>query len=218
IRDRFTDSEFFEACRRLSQIVSDRNITVLLAKLYAEQLIAARSNADNAHLPDTIPDLMLSYLDELSRDRAGENGDRAGLLAIRQDAKIVAWECVKSTYQAGVSSRQDVLAALGEEEAEERLQMLENRLHLIQFVGSGKDKIRFSLEPLAEYLAALYLIEDYGQDRSKWRNFLRTADTIEGAPQRIESFLLAVRDCCLVQETDSSVPPFVLEELNRRIE
>ncbi|MEP0835726.1 hypothetical protein NDI48_31650 [Microcoleus sp. AS-A8] len=41
-RDRFTDTEFFDACSRLSTMVGTRNITVLLAKLYAEQLIAAK--------------------------------------------------------------------------------------------------------------------------------------------------------------------------------
>jgi hypothetical protein len=40
-RDRFTHTEFFDACSRLSTMVGTRNITVLLAKLYAEQLIGA---------------------------------------------------------------------------------------------------------------------------------------------------------------------------------
>jgi hypothetical protein len=43
-RDRFTDTEFFDACSRLSAMVGPRNITVLLAKLYAEQLIAVKDN------------------------------------------------------------------------------------------------------------------------------------------------------------------------------
>jgi HEAT repeat protein len=66
-RDRFTDTEFFDACSRLSTMVGTRNITVLLAKLYAEQLIAAKEGTlvgaqGFAPLPDNIPDLMLSYL------------------------------------------------------------------------------------------------------------------------------------------------------------
>jgi HEAT repeat protein len=210
IRDRLTDSEFFEACHRLLQLVGDRNITVLLTKLYADQLIATQLGTENTHLPDNIPDLMLSYLDELSRDRSPP-------LTVQEDAKIVAWECVKSTYQPGIAPRKDILIALGADQPEDRLQTLEHRLHLIESVGAGKDKIRFYLEPLAEYLAALYFIERYGQDRNKWRNFFRTADTFEGAPERIKSFLLAVRDCCLVQGTESPIPPFVLEELTRRI-
>ncbi|MDY6781014.1 MAG: HEAT repeat domain-containing protein [Cyanobacteriota bacterium] len=216
MRDRFSDSEFARVRDRLLQLVGNRAFPILLAKLYAEQSIAAQLGSEGAHLPQSIPDLMLSYLDELSRDRVPENGDRTATLALQQDAKIIAWECVKSTYQPGVPSRKDVLEALGEQ-PEDRLQVFENRLHLIEAVGSGKDKIRFSLPTLAEYLAALYLIDCYAQDRNKWRNFLRSADNIEGAPESIGSFLIALRDCDLAPSTESSVPPFVLEELNRRI-
>jgi HEAT repeat protein len=40
-RNLFDDPEYFDACRRLSLMVGQRNITVLLAKLYAEQMIAS---------------------------------------------------------------------------------------------------------------------------------------------------------------------------------
>jgi HEAT repeat protein len=221
VREKFTDPEFFEACSRLSQIVGQRDITVLLAKLYAEQLVATQEGRDEAHLPDNIPDLMLSYLNELKGDKARENGDPEGTryspIALQQDAKIVAWECVKATYQPGVAQRQDILASLGGDRPEERLQALEDRLLPIYTIGSAKDKIRFSLEPLAEYLAALYVLDLYGQDKGKWRNFFKNADAVNGAPEAIKGFLLAVRDCCLAREADSKVPSFVLEELNRRV-
>ncbi|MBD0394933.1 MAG: HEAT repeat domain-containing protein, partial [Microcoleus sp. C1-bin4] len=41
-RDLFSDTEFFKACIQLSTIAGDRNITVLLAKLYADQIIAKK--------------------------------------------------------------------------------------------------------------------------------------------------------------------------------
>ncbi|MBD0341656.1 MAG: HEAT repeat domain-containing protein, partial [Microcoleus sp. Co-bin12] len=41
-RDLFSDTEFFNACSQLSTIAGDRNITVLLAKLYADQIIAKK--------------------------------------------------------------------------------------------------------------------------------------------------------------------------------
>jgi HEAT repeat protein len=60
----FTDTEFFNACSRLSLMVGQRNITALLAKLYAEQLIAVKVEGMKElplQMPDSIPDLMLSY-------------------------------------------------------------------------------------------------------------------------------------------------------------
>jgi hypothetical protein len=67
----FPDPEFFDACRHLSQIVDRGNITVFLAKLYAEQMIASKVESAQtltASLPDNVPDLMLHYINELNRD------------------------------------------------------------------------------------------------------------------------------------------------------
>jgi hypothetical protein len=42
----FDDAEFFDDCRKFSAMVGDRNITVLLAKLYAEHMIASKEKAE----------------------------------------------------------------------------------------------------------------------------------------------------------------------------
>jgi hypothetical protein len=65
-RELFDDPEFFEACKRLSMMVGERDTTVLLAKLYAEQMIASKEGAGE-NLPENILDLMLQYLNELNR-------------------------------------------------------------------------------------------------------------------------------------------------------
>ncbi|MEH2442001.1 hypothetical protein [Nostoc sp.] len=84
-RDRFTDQEFFDACNRLSLMVGQNNITVLLAKVYAEQLIASKDVASNiSALPENIPNLMLGYINELNRD---VTDDRFDDRTVHQDAK-----------------------------------------------------------------------------------------------------------------------------------
>jgi hypothetical protein len=47
---------------------------------------------------------------------------------------------------------------------------------------------------LAEYLAAFYVVEKYGQDKGKWRTFLKAAAT--SPIEEVKGFLLAMRDCC----------------------
>lgn len=212
-RDCFTDTEFFDACSRLSAMVGQRNITVLLAKLYAEQLIALKDGTIADQLPNTIPDLMLSYLNELNRD---VNGDKFDNRLVQQDAKVIAWECLKQTYRPATVKREVAIAALGGDNAETRLQYLEDRLRLIQTVGSAQDQIRFALDPLAEYLAALQLLEYYGKNQGQWRKFLNQTATIPGAPMTIQGFLLAVRDGCLAKGAEASVPDFVVVELGKR--
>ena len=205
-RECFDDAEFFDACRRLSLMVGTRDITVLLAKLYAEQMIATKESAAESILPGTIPDLMLSYVNELNRgiDRP-KQGDRT----VHRVTKVIAWECLKRIYRPTPAPREDVLTALrGEQDAEALLSYLEDRLRLIQTIGAGRNQIRFALDPLAEYLAGLYVVEVFGDNVDAWEEFFAHAETLPGAPDAIRGFLLAVRDCCLTQgETRRCQPP-----------
>ena len=215
-RDLFDDEEYFEACLQLSRMVGERDITVLLAKLYADQMVAAKESPAGDELPKTIPDLMLRYLNELNRNTGGEDNR-----TVQRDCKAIAWECLKASYRPGPAERTAVIEALkgdgGDEHAvEARLDYLINRLRVIQVTGAAEDRIRFVLDPLAEYLAGLQVVEE-NQGRGtkqKWERFLREADRMPGAPEAIRGFLLAVRDCCLASKGE--VPDFVPDELGRR--
>jgi len=213
-RELFTDSEYFEACRRLSLIVGARNVTALLAKLYAEQMISLKEEASASGLPDNIPELMLSYLNQVNR---GASGDDPNDRTVQCDAKAIAWECLRRTYRPAPAKRDAILAALGGYGAESRLEYLETRLRLIQTVGAARDQIRFALDPLAEYLAALHLLlRQLGDEPNLWRDFLTYADSLPDAPAGIRGFLLATRDCIAVQGREANVPDFVAAELERR--
>jgi HEAT repeats len=208
-RDKFTDAEFFAICTRLSQMVGQGKITVLLAKLYAERSISQTGDA-----PVTVPGLMLGYLNELNRDLTT---DRLTDRVVHQVAKLIAWQCLHPSYQPHFVQREDLihtLAAAGINAPETHLEYLEHRLYLIQAVGSSQQQFRFCLDPLAEYLAALYLVDTYGTDGSQWHSFLKTAANIHTP---IQGFLLAVRDCYLTE-----LPPqptdVVVRELTRLAE
>ena len=218
-RELFTDPEYFDACGQLSRMVGQRNITVLLAKLYAEQMIAKKEGSEGI-LPDNIPDLMLSYLNELNRDTAEDEPDN---LTVHEDTKIIAWECLKHYYRPAPAKREAILNALqtqtetDEETVKARLKHLEKRLRIVQAIGPAQDQICFALDPLAECLAALHLVEQYQDDRESWSQWLIQADTMPGSPDTIQGFLLAMRDCCLTRSAEIDVPDFVMEELGQRV-
>ncbi len=140
-RELFTDEEFFNHCRQLSHLAGQGNITALLARLYADQMINAKEKSARAFpalLADNIPDLMLSYLNTLNRDiQENKLADRK----VHKAAKIVAWECLKENYKPIAARREDILTALGGEDAEQQLEYLEKRLHLIQTVNPAQDCI-----------------------------------------------------------------------------
>ncbi|MEM1394698.1 MAG: PBS lyase, partial [Cyanobacteria bacterium P01_H01_bin.150] len=206
-RENFTDIEFFNACIQLSKMVGTRNITVLLAKLFAEQLISSSNSQD---LPNNIPELMLEYLNQINRDVVEDKLDDR---SAHKDAKILAWKCFEQTFRPIPITRENALTALGDDDAENRLNYLENRLHLIQTIGAAKDEIRFVLDPLAEYLAGLHLLEFLGNQQQLWQQFLQKAADTEDAPESIQGFLLALRDCYLAKGKQANIPENVTKQL-----
>ncbi|MGB3761169.1 MAG: HEAT repeat domain-containing protein [Rivularia sp. (in: cyanobacteria)] len=214
-RDLFTDPEFFQACTRLSQMVGGRKVTALLAKLYADQLIAGKiEEIQQVPLltPGNIPDLMLGYINELNRSVTDNNklSDRK----VQQDAKVIAWECLKQTFRPTTARRDAVLASLEGDDAEIRLQYLEKRLRLIQTIGAAQDKIRFALDPLAEYLAAMQVLKLNQNNQQLWDEFWHQVTIASEDIELIAGFLLALQDCSQANGQEIYVPVAIAEQLS----
>ncbi|MBD2080174.1 hypothetical protein [Leptolyngbya sp. FACHB-17] len=99
------------------------------------------------------------------------------------------------------------------ETAKQQLKYLEEPLSLIRTVKPANQPLRVSLDPLAKYLAGLYLVEQYRDDEAAWQKFLVEAEEKPGTVEEIRGFLLAVRECCLVKAAETKVPDFVAEKL-----
>ena len=89
---------------------------------------------------------------------------------------------------------------------------LNERLRLLRVAGEAEDRVSFTLDPLAEYLAALWLLEHFNSERILWTNFLAAATT-RASPRAARSFLSALRDCCVSKGADHNVPEFVTKNL-----
>ncbi|MEY4805970.1 MAG: hypothetical protein RLZZ206_359, partial [Cyanobacteriota bacterium] len=221
-RDLFTDSEFFDACSHLSRMVGQREVTAMLATLYARQMISAKVEAAqdvSTLISDNIPDLMLSYLNQLNKELGGSKIDQEQFndRTVHKDAMALSWECLKEQFKPSVIDRDNALAALAVtrgDKAEAHLRYLEDRLSLVQTIGASKDQIRFSLDPLAEYLAALHLITLYDSQEEKWLEFFVVADVKPGSPASINGFLSAVRDCWAIHESSIHITPRLWARMN----
>jgi hypothetical protein len=135
---------------------------------------------------------------------------------VHSAAKTIAWECLRQTYRPTPAKIEAVLGALGGDTAKSRIDYLEQKLRLVQVIGVGRDRVKFALDPMAEYLAGLDLVEHYRDNEQRWGEFLAKADALPGAPEAIKGFLLAVRDCCIAKGPEANVPAFVADELARR--
>ena len=210
------DDDYFDVCKRLSRMVDRRPVTVLLAKLYADELIAARDEnaARGEKLPENVPDLMQRYVQNLNRADA----DDWKTPEVLRDAQAVAWHCLQPGYVPGRAKQADAIATLttidAAKDAESRLQHLEKRLGLVQTLGPS-DKIKFVLDPLSEYLAALFVMERCGNDLESWQIFLAELDKPEIDLEKAKGFVLALRDCCEVDK-EARVPEEVQTELAKK--
>ncbi|MEO1432769.1 MAG: HEAT repeat domain-containing protein [Cyanobacteria bacterium J06633_8] len=208
--------EFLQECSQLVGIVGEKKtITVLLAKLYAERMINAKENSSVfAPSLDNIPDLIVNHLEKLNRQ--GERDTRNEYPAVKEDAKIIAWKCLEAEFKPQSVKREAVIQELNkeDEEAEACLKYFEKDLRLIQSIGYSNESIRFALDPLAEYLAGLNLVDICRDNEESWREFLQKARN-QNNLEEIKGFLLAVRECCLAKDTEVKVPESVLEELTQ---
>ncbi len=216
----FNGSQFHYVCGDLAKLLEEiriqgRSTTVLFAKLYADVLIAKMEGIKDEKLPQNIPDLMLAYLKELNRDVAEHKLTNR---TVYEDAQLLAWECLKLTYRPASTKIKDAinaLSVLNSQNAEQRLNYLEEKLHLIQTNLPSQENVRFVLDPVAEYLAGLHLVETYDDNENKWRDFLIDAD-FQNPPEAIKGFMLAVRDCYLAKIPGAKDTDFLPQQITSR--
>jgi hypothetical protein len=73
---------------------------------------------------------------------------------------VLAWQCLKKDLIPAAADKDTVLREFPTADGIGHLNYLEQKLSLIQTIGSAEDRVRFLLDPLAEYLGALELIKD----------------------------------------------------------
>ena len=188
----FGPDEIQNHCERLHAMIGEgRDLTVLLAKYYVVNMIAAKEGDTSEDLPENIPYLMVNYIRLINRKPGPKAPDTSTLILV---AEIIAWECLKTKYRPMPAKFDDVLEALSKKQKElfalkyirdERkkteiihhiTEYLEKNLKLIQTHGARQDQIRFALDTLSEYLAGLFLIREYGSDEKEWNDFLISTD------------------------------------------
>jgi HEAT repeat protein len=207
-RDLFNDHEFLEACSHMKTVVGQRNVTILLGKLYAEHMIARKEGFTKEH-PENIPDLMLWYLNELNR---GVGGNAPDNYVVHKHAKIIAWECLKNNLRPGSANREEVLLKLGETESESSLKYLQDKLRIIQLIRPSEIQVKFTLDPLAEYLAGLHIVDIFKDSEEEWNKFFETVDRFP--LDEIQGFLLATNECVQVRMGENIIPQSAIENLH----
>jgi len=214
------DDELVPAQNRLRQIVGGKPITALLAQMFIDDVIA---NRQKGVLAGSVPQLMLSYVrridtpaEPLQRERAGLTIDRD---LVQRALKRVALASHQQegvdgepAYQPREFSRGLAKAtlrldephglAMTDLEAEALLAYL-SALSLLIHPGEDTSELRFPLDPLADYLAALAqweVLETLGWSAGQgtvWDGYLTALEGRQAKGEdlsRARGFFLALRD------------------------
>jgi formylglycine-generating enzyme required for sulfatase activity len=214
-----SDDDLNPAQAQLKRIVGDKPITVLLAQMFIDDVIAHR---EEGLLAGSVPELMLSYVRRLDtpddpalRQRAGieishglvQRALRAVALASHRQASPAGQPLFQPLEFSGEGLALPALAApapvglgLSVEQAREVLGYL-IALRLLQKPGEREGQLRFPLDPLADHLAAAEQferleLEALQQGPGVWEAFLAALEPRPVAERdRMRGFLLALRDC-----------------------
>jgi formylglycine-generating enzyme required for sulfatase activity len=214
-----TDDDLMPAQAQLKRIVGDKPITVLLAQMFIDDVIA---NREEGLLAGSVPELMLSYVRRLDtpddpalRRRAGLEIDGAlvqralrtvALASHRQGPAgqplFQPLEFSEALARTALMAAEPEGLGLAREQAQALLGYL-IELRLLLQPGAAVGRLRFPLDPLADHLAAAEQFERLeeqalAQGPAVWEAFLAALEARpEAERERMRGFLLALRDGAL---------------------
>lgn len=212
-RSLFKDAAFAEARKKLEAIVADHAITPLLAKLYLDQQVHALEHHLTIAEATNLPDLMQDYLDVLN---SNQHTGRAADPNLPKIAKLLAWQCLREGFRPWYISRQQaeqVLQDAGEDA--KWVDLLERRLRVLVSRAPAYDQLRFNLEPLADYLAALKITEECGGNHDQWDEFLSRAEQKATTMVDCPSFFKALYACYEAKGHELQIPGTIGRRLEK---
>jgi formylglycine-generating enzyme required for sulfatase activity len=201
-----SDDDLMPAMVQLKRIVGDKPITVLLAQMFIDDVIA---NREQGLLAGSVPELMLSYVRRLDTPADPALRRRAGLVIskalVQRALRVVALashrqgpggqplfqplEFSEALARSALMAEEPLGLGLSREQAEALLGYL-IELRLLLQPGAAVGRLRFPLDPLADHLAAAEQFERL-EDQALEPATLEPAAPEQGAAVW-EAFLVAL--------------------------
>ncbi len=217
-----TDNDFYHELQRFMVLVDNREITALMAQLYAQHLIDRRGN-DQVQRPKNVPELIDTYVTRMCDQVALPEYPVQVTYPL---ACKIAWACleesltpietpIKKIREHLIRKTDDISLPTAQDDPDIVISVFTDLLRLLQRPYPTASVIKFNLDPLSEYLAARYLVSYWcREDSTKWRDFFDLAERKSGAPESVAGFLRALADTVQNKGHESNVPDFVLTKIN----
>ncbi len=193
----------------------ERGVTPLIVTLFAEQMEERYQNPDEAQreLPKDVPSLILESLNRSNKEpdlTKGELSDRE----VQRLMKGIAYACLEAEFKPARRAQDEVRAVFPDEaDWDNKIHYLCENLGILKVYKDLFVSLRVSQDPVAEYLAAFFVIEAYGADEEKWADFCEAARSKPGELEEIRGFMHAVYTTSQIDAFKKQVPAKVVEEL-----
>jgi len=166
-------------------------------------------------LPDFILPLIYGYVDELN-DRVPQER-RLAISHVHKAIACAAWHCIQTDLMPSNAVASDVVKMIDGDENMAMLNYLTEDLGILKRVGLAQDQIQFELEPLAEYYACMFALDNF-RDRgspAKWNRVerkVKQAQATRASAQAVLGFCDAMLDC-VASHPDPRIPEKLRQEL-----
>jgi hypothetical protein len=128
-------------------------------------------------------------------------------------ARVLAKCCLSSAYAPGQVDRNRAILELSNASLQDDSVDILNRLVqsgvLEMKKPLGTSFLKFALDPVAEYLAAMYWIDHLQSDSKKWGAWIMELENVPGYPIAIQGFLRALEDCAVTYKAEFGLPDLV---------
>jgi hypothetical protein len=186
------------------------SVTPLLVTLFIESALSRiRAGTDLASMPDQIPEVFLDYLRRLNPT----TGDPATVVPNEQLIPATCCLAIVSlgnNFIPGDFQQEDGLRTIATGaictpigKVIERL-IANGVLERREFAGIPL--LRFSLDPAAEYLAAIGQIKRLQSNRDDWERFVVRLQSVRGYPTECHGFLIALSTCYRAYQVPLKLP------------
>lgn len=197
----------------------ETRVTPLLIKLFIENAVVAVKRGESLdNMPMSIPETILNYLREVNpQDTNAENYvPNLRMLAV---AKAVAWLMLKDDYVPRNIQRLQIKKGLSSllencEDTDVVLDRLRANGVIEQTEVGGEPFISFSLDPVAEYLSAIYQVNYLAGDKTKWRKWLTELQSAKTYPDEMSGFLYSLQICVNTYKKHFNIPEINLPQIN----
>jgi photosystem II stability/assembly factor-like uncharacterized protein len=210
-----TDQHIAQIAQHLSDAVAaggpSTKVTPLFARIYVEEALRILSlQHDLKELSASIPEALFQYL------RIANAGTRGGEVLpdeiLTAAVKALGWCALRPNYTPQPFSKslaiQDLkklnLRCENSSVPADRILRRLQQIGILEALDSGdasRVSMRFTLDPLAEYMAAIYWIEAI-KDDVEWTSWLRGILADRESADEIYGFLTALKDCSAVYRRD----------------